>query len=299
MPLNMLPPIQPALNRRAATLLSRHHLPPHPRATLLLARRRTITGSSAVKEAAAVSPASNFDATTPFFTRSSIQVDGRSSPVEGLDLQATVKPHRNSRSNISTRPKHSGSTAGSSLNSIAQDRVHRMPIRLVSPPPTTAFSFFQSSSSHPQNRTQEHANSRPLALFGEKSDPQGSPKPDGERDPHRLVLDREWELRVGRGILHLRESLPRFFHPSSSSTTGGAVAMGAGLTTAAGSNEEMWPSDVFSKEVKLELPPPLPVKVSFRSGGSSRVCLLGSVVRCLDSWHRRKRMLEAAGAAEL
>lgn len=45
-------------------------------------------------------------------------------------------------------------------------------------------------------------------------------------------------------MLHLRDTMPRFFHPEQSTSS-------------------MFPNDIFSQNVVLKLPAPLPLKVRF------------------------------------
>ncbi|BEI82464.1 hypothetical protein CcaverHIS002_0303320 [Cutaneotrichosporon cavernicola] len=65
--------------------------------------------------------------------------------------------------------------------------------------------------------------------------------PNGER-PDAPVHDAEWEIRVGRGMLHLRETLPRLFDPSLGS-------------------DDLFPREVFSPHVVLKLPSPFPIRI--------------------------------------
>ena len=50
-------------------------------------------------------------------------------------------------------------------------------------------------------------------------------------------------MLAARAMLHLQESIPRFFHPRQSTS-------------------DMFPPDVFSQNLVLKLPHPLPIKVS-------------------------------------
>ncbi|GMK56300.1 hypothetical protein CspeluHIS016_0301400 [Cutaneotrichosporon spelunceum] len=64
---------------------------------------------------------------------------------------------------------------------------------------------------------------------------------NGER-PDAPVSDAEWEIRVGRGMLHLRETLPLLFDPK----LGG---------------DDLFPPEVFSPDVVLKLPAPFPIRI--------------------------------------
>ncbi|KAL7419743.1 hypothetical protein Q5752_005659 [Cryptotrichosporon argae] len=64
--------------------------------------------------------------------------------------------------------------------------------------------------------------------------------PESERECE--VDDREWEMRVARAMLHLRDTLPRFFD-------GTAMA-------------DLFPPDIYSRDVALKLPVPIPVKIT-------------------------------------
>lgn len=52
---------------------------------------------------------------------------------------------------------------------------------------------------------------------------------------------------LGRGMLHLRETLPRILQDGQSSS-------------------ELFPPDIYSSNVILKLPAPLPIRVSTQSG---------------------------------
>lgn len=76
---------------------------------------------------------------------------------------------------------------------------------------------------------------------------------DAEPDPHHHssppdptseaeVDDREWEMRVAQGMMHLRDTLPLLFTEASS--------------------KELFPNDIYSKHIVLRMPVPFPLKVS-------------------------------------
>lgn len=242
-------------------------LPLHPRATVLLARRRNIAVSTPTRDSSVsghlgaepVSPSVSIEV-LPFFTTSASQASDSTTASEPSTFPSSSRPPASSNSTGTT--SGSDSSVGHLSSYLVQGRAHAEIQRETYQSATGPFSFFPSSSPHlhkpSQGRSQAHDSAR-LAISREGPDLQESQPPNGQedRDPHRLVSDREWELRVGRGILHLRTSLPRFFRPSSGTSISAGSAGGAAATT-----EEMWPADVFSKEVRLELPPPLPVKVS-------------------------------------
>ncbi|WRT65585.1 uncharacterized protein IL334_002530 [Kwoniella shivajii] len=69
------------------------------------------------------------------------------------------------------------------------------------------------------------------------------------RNEEEEVDDREWDIRVARAMLHLRETLPSLFDAEMNSA-------------------EMFPHDIFSRNVVLKLPQPLPIKISSLSGYS-------------------------------
>ncbi|KAJ9109208.1 hypothetical protein QFC21_000537 [Naganishia friedmannii] len=114
-------------------------------------------------------------------------------------------------------------------------------------PPSSAARYFSSLALH---------SSRKVALLGNKDlppyfshdqperhlrkDPKGKkPVREGEEEE---VDDREWELRVGSGLLHLRATLPYIFNPPE--------------------DAPLFPPSVYSNHVCLRLPAPLPVKLS-------------------------------------
>ncbi|WWC87757.1 uncharacterized protein L201_002649 [Kwoniella dendrophila CBS 6074] len=78
------------------------------------------------------------------------------------------------------------------------------------------------------------------------------------------VDDREWDIRVARAMIHLRETLPLFFEPQMNSA-------------------EMFPHDIFSKHVVLKLPAPLPLKISSLSGYSMACSLAKSGMHALHT----------------
>ncbi|WVQ78740.1 hypothetical protein IAT38_000827 [Cryptococcus sp. DSM 104549] len=95
---------------------------------------------------------------------------------------------------------------------------------------------------------------------------QGRHSPGGGKgiDPEEEVDDREWELRVARGMLHLRETLPQFFNHDMTSA-------------------DMLPPDIFSRHVVLKLPAPLPLKVSSLSAYSVAFSLTRSGMQALHT----------------
>lgn len=103
--------------------------------------------------------------------------------------------------------------------------------------PTLQANDFFSPSSHTAFLPRFHPNYKADSNNSKATEPDDPSNPD----PHRLVSDREWELRVGSGILHLRAMVPHILDSSVES--------------------ERWPASVFSKDIALVLPPPLPVKV--------------------------------------
>ncbi|WVO13242.1 hypothetical protein L204_100855 [Cryptococcus depauperatus] len=88
--------------------------------------------------------------------------------------------------------------------------------------------------------------------------------PDGGRgiDPEENVDDREWDMRVARAVLHLQETLPHFFN--SEMTTG-----------------IMLPPDIYSPNMVLKLPAPLPLKISSLPGYSMAFSLTRSGMQAL------------------
>jgi hypothetical protein len=52
---------------------------------------------------------------------------------------------------------------------------------------------------------------------------------------------REWDVRVARGMMHLREALPQLFSAVPART--------------------IFPPDVYSRDVVLRLPHPLPLRI--------------------------------------
>lgn len=135
----------------------------------------------------------------------------------------------------------------------------------------TSVPYFTSPLAHLRGPARRR---EPQITEGEKGQNSGKGKPTGEEE----VDDREWEMRVGecgfylerdghgdvhgaglggggesvfqvytdqslaKGMLHLRETLPLFFDPSSTSAT-------------------LFPPEIFSQNVVLKLPPPLPIRV--------------------------------------
>ncbi|WVR03907.1 hypothetical protein IAU60_000906 [Kwoniella sp. DSM 27419] len=96
---------------------------------------------------------------------------------------------------------------------------------------------------------------------GKGKEPEG---PERGRDPEEEVDDREWDMRVARAMLHLRETLPQFL---SSEVT----------------SSEMFPPDIYSKNVVLKLPAPLPLKISSLSGYSMACSLAKSGMQALHT----------------
>lgn len=98
------------------------------------------------------------------------------------------------------------------------------PSRILPQPPTVTFAPTPSAqrSPHPQTPPPD------------PEDP-NNPRPDQE------VSDAEWEIRVARGMLHLRETLPHLFSDIGS--------------------DDLFPRDVFSPNVVLKLPVPFPVRI--------------------------------------
>jgi hypothetical protein len=68
----------------------------------------------------------------------------------------------------------------------------------------------------------------------------------GPPSPEEEVDDGEWEMRVARAMLHLRESLPLLFTDTTS--------------------KDLFPDDIYSKNVVLRLQHPFPLKVSSLHG---------------------------------
>lgn len=91
---------------------------------------------------------------------------------------------------------------------------------------------------------------RRLSLLAHRSSsfftPPPPPRPGASgEDPEDLeaeVNDREWEMRVARGMMHLRETLPLLFDPGVSS-------------------RDLFPKDVYSRNVNLKLPHPLGLRL--------------------------------------
>lgn len=106
----------------------------------------------------------------------------------------------------------------------------------------------------------------------------GSPGSSGEdpADPEAEVGDREWEMRVARGMLHLRETLPLLFDPGVSS-------------------RDLFPKDVYSRNVNLKLPHPLGLRLpglhayglafTIARNGLQGECRSLSVARCRTLSH--------------
>ncbi|OCF39843.1 hypothetical protein I317_06336 [Kwoniella heveanensis CBS 569] len=99
---------------------------------------------------------------------------------------------------------------------------------------------------------------------GNENRSRGGPGRGLEPDPEEEVDDSEWDIRVARAMLHLRETLPMFFDPQMSSS-------------------EMFPPDIYSRNVVLKLPPPLPLKISSLSGYSMAFSLARSGMHALHS----------------
>lgn len=84
--------------------------------------------------------------------------------------------------------------------------------------------------------------------FDPSPTPTPSPSPNGNdpnQHPEAEVSDAEWEIRVARGMLHLRDTLPRLFEAGA---------------------DELFPRDVFSASVVLKLPVPFPIRISGITG---------------------------------
>ncbi|ORY27450.1 hypothetical protein BCR39DRAFT_538069 [Naematelia encephala] len=106
---------------------------------------------------------------------------------------------------------------------------------IVSQPPLPVFftpPFLTPSQPRPPVESSRSANDK-----GKGKEPAPRRSNEGEVD------DREWELRVGRAMMHLRDTLPVFFGPEYNSSS-------------------MFPPDIFSHNVVLKLPQPLPIKIS-------------------------------------
>ncbi|EIW66606.1 hypothetical protein TREMEDRAFT_57761 [Tremella mesenterica DSM 1558] len=98
--------------------------------------------------------------------------------------------------------------------------------------------------SHRQNASSHLIQSRsPEKGKGREVDNGYGPTPTGEAE----VDDLEWDMRVAKAMLHLQDTLPLLFDPTQSSSS-------------------LFPSDIFSKNVILKLPSPLPLKISSLSG---------------------------------
>lgn len=110
--------------------------------------------------------------------------------------------------------------------------------------------------------------SRPASYAGKGKGKAPDPKKSNEEE----VEDAEWEMRVGKspllpkglsrqradrcvgaGMLHLRETLPLLLHSGHSSS-------------------DLFPPEIFSSNVVLKLPAPLPIRVSIICRGV--VCVL-------------------------
>ncbi|WWC68744.1 uncharacterized protein I206_102678 [Kwoniella pini CBS 10737] len=100
-----------------------------------------------------------------------------------------------------------------------------------------------------------------LPLYGGNGKGKGKEPPNNAEEE---VDDREWDIRVARAMLHLRETLPLIFDPEMNST-------------------EMFPHDVFSKNMVLKLPAPLPLKISSLSGYSMAYSLARSGMQALHT----------------
>ncbi|WWC60185.1 uncharacterized protein I303_102750 [Kwoniella dejecticola CBS 10117] len=104
-----------------------------------------------------------------------------------------------------------------------------------------------------------------LPLYGANGNGKGKGKgKEPQNNQEEEVDDREWDIRVARAMIHLRETLPLIFDPEMNST-------------------EMFPHDVFSKHVVLKLPAPLPLKISSLSGYSMAYSLARSGMQALHT----------------
>ncbi|WVF67122.1 hypothetical protein IAT40_001867 [Kwoniella sp. CBS 6097] len=99
---------------------------------------------------------------------------------------------------------------------------------------------------------------------GEEHRGKGGPGRGLEPDPEEEVDDGEWDIRVARAMLHLRETLPMFFDPQMGSL-------------------DMFPPDIYSRNVVLKLPAPLPLKISSLSGYSMAFSLARSGMHALHT----------------
>lgn len=112
--------------------------------------------------------------------------------------------------------------------------------KLLRPP---ALENYPTSSSIPfQRNPPPRPSSSAQSLNSSKPDP----LPDSEPSPEAEVSDREWEMRVARAMLHLRDTLPRLFEGDS--------------------GPELFPADIYSKDVVLKLPHPFPLKIGSLHG---------------------------------
>ncbi|WVQ94503.1 hypothetical protein IAU59_001582 [Kwoniella sp. CBS 9459] len=92
----------------------------------------------------------------------------------------------------------------------------------------------------------------------------GGPGRDLKPDPEEEVDDGEWDIRVARAMLHLRDTLPMFFDAEMRSS-------------------DMFPPDIYSRNVVLKLPAPLPLKISSLSGYSMAFSLARSGMHALHT----------------
>ncbi|KAL0252406.1 hypothetical protein I308_101797 [Cryptococcus tetragattii IND107] len=83
-------------------------------------------------------------------------------------------------------------------------------------------------------------------------------------DPEEEVDDREWDMRVARAMIHLQETLPHFFNAEMTAAT-------------------MLPPDIYSQNMVLKLPAPLPLKISSLSGYSMAFSLTRNGMQALHT----------------
>ncbi|ORX33643.1 hypothetical protein BD324DRAFT_639000 [Kockovaella imperatae] len=122
-----------------------------------------------------------------------------------------------------------------------------------------SFSFFPHRTPPPP----------PLPFFSPPSlqpfAPGGSPEPSKDKTPREEeVDDHEWEIRAAKATLHLQDSIPRFFQPEQTTS-------------------DMFPADIFSANLILKLPPPLPLKTSSLTAYSLVSTLARSGMQALHS----------------